>query len=203
MDEVFEQLLQKIKAYNPSASVERLREAYLYASEAHAGQKRKTGEPFVIHPLEVAGITADMGLDVDSIIAALLHDCIEDTGVSFEEIKARFGAPVAELVDGVTKLTRMPYTSKEEEQMENLRKMFLAMARDIRVILIKIADRLHNMRTINYQSEAKQREKALENHGDLRAAGAPARHAEDQVGARGPGAFVPGPGRLSRDPAGA
>lgn len=162
MDEKFGQLIEKVKSYNPSVSVERLTEAYNYASSAHEGQKRKTGEPFIIHPLETALIVAEMGLDVDSIIAALLHDCIEDTCINYDEVKVRFGQTVADLVDGVTKLTRMPYTSKEEEQMENLRKMFLAMARDIRVILIKIADRLHNMRTINYQSEAKQREKALE-----------------------------------------
>jgi GTP pyrophosphokinase len=110
----------------------------------------------------VAEIVADLGLDTDSVIAALLHDAIEDTGATHEEIAKLFGTTVAELVEGVTKLTRVQYTSKEEEQMENLRKMLMAMAKDIRVILIKICDRLHNMRTMSYQSQRKQKEKALE-----------------------------------------
>ncbi len=141
---------------------QRLFDAFTFADAAHHGQLRKSGEPYIIHPLAVADIVADLGLDVDSVIAALLHDCIEDTDATHEEIAKKFGAPVAELVEGVTKLTRVQYVTKEEEQMENLRKMLMAMAQDIRVILIKICDRLHNMRTMEYQSPKKQREKSLE-----------------------------------------
>ena len=165
MDPILERyyaLEEKIKAYNPNLDAERLFSAFTYADNAHAGQLRKDGSPYITHPLAVAEIVADLGLDVDSVIAALLHDCIEDTGATHEDIAKRFGSTVAELVEGVTKLTRVQYTSKEEEQMENLRKMLMAMAKDIRVILVKICDRLHNMRTMNYQSAKKQKEKALE-----------------------------------------
>ncbi len=155
-------LEQKILQYNPTADTGRLYAAFRYADNAHSDQLRKDGSPFVTHPLAVAEIVADQGLDIDSLIAALLHDCIEDTGSTYEDVKNHFGKDVADLVEGVTKLTRVHYTSKEEEQMENLRKMLMAMAKDIRVILIKICDRLHNMRTMNYQSPRKQREKALE-----------------------------------------
>jgi guanosine-3',5'-bis(diphosphate) 3'-pyrophosphohydrolase len=151
-----------IKENNPAADLGRIRAAFDYASNAHETQRRKDGSPFVSHPLAAAEIVAEMGLDEEAIIAALLHDCIEDTGVTHEDIAKRFGNNVAEIVEGVTKLSRVTYTSKEEEQMENLRKMLLAMAKDIRVILIKMADRLHNMRTMEYQSAAKQSEKALE-----------------------------------------
>ena len=165
MDPILERyyaLEEKIKAYNPHLDTERLFAAFNYADNAHSGQLRKDGSPFVTHPLAVAEIVADLGLDTDSVIAALLHDCIEDTGATHEDIAKQFGSTVAELVEGVTKLTRVQYTSKEEEQMENLRKMLMAMAKDIRVILVKICDRLHNMRTMNYQSAKKQKEKALE-----------------------------------------
>ncbi|MBP1736150.1 MAG: (p)ppGpp synthetase [Oscillospiraceae bacterium] len=155
-------LEERIRHYNPSAELSRLRTAFEYADNAHAQQTRKDGSPFITHPLAVAEIVADLELDTDSIIAALLHDCIEDTGATHEEIAKLFGGTVAELVEGVTKLTRVQYTSKEEEQMENLRKMLIAMARDIRVILIKICDRLHNMRTLMYHSPRKQKEIALE-----------------------------------------
>ena len=158
----YEELEKRALSYNPGLDKARLRAAYDYARVKHEGQLRKDGSPFVTHPLEVAHNCAEMGLDEDSLIAALLHDTIEDTDASHEEIARLFGESVAELVEGVTKLTRVTYTSKEEEQMENLRKMLMAMARDIRVILIKIADRLHNMQTMNFQSEAKRREKALE-----------------------------------------
>ena len=162
MDNKFKTLESKILKANPSADVKRLEDAYAYAFAKHDGQLRKDGTPFISHPLNVAEIILDMGLDVDSIIAAILHDCVEDTSATYDEIKARFGAQVAELVDGVTKLGKIPYSTKEEEQMENLRKLFMAMAKDIRVILIKLADRLHNMRTIAYQPERKQREISLE-----------------------------------------
>jgi GTP pyrophosphokinase len=160
--ESYQALEGKIEKYNPHLDTKRLYSAFQYADSAHSGQRRKDGSPFITHPLAVADIVADLELDTDSIIAALLHDCIEDTSATHEEIARLFGPSVADMVEGVTKLTRVTYTSKEEEQMENLRKMLMAMARDIRVILIKICDRLHNMRTMNYQSARKQREKALE-----------------------------------------
>ena len=160
--ERYQALEDKIKAYNPALDAQRLFSAFTYADNAHSGQLRKDGSPYITHPLAVAEIVAELELDTDSIIAALLHDCIEDTGSTHEEIAKLFGVVVADLVEGVTKLTRVQYTSKEEEQMENLRKMLMAMAKDIRVILIKICDRLHNMRTMEYQSPRKQKEKALE-----------------------------------------
>ncbi len=165
MDPVLESyhaLEEKVKAYNHNLDTKRLFAAFQYADSAHSGQLRKDGSPYITHPLAVAEIVAELELDTDSIIAALLHDCIEDTGATHEEIAKLFGNTVADLVEGVTKLTRVQYTSKEEEQMENLRKMLMAMAKDIRVILIKICDRLHNMRTMEYQSPRKQKEKALE-----------------------------------------
>ena len=137
-------------------------EAFHYAEEKHKDQKRKDGSPYIIHPLATAEIVAEMGLDSDAILASLLHDCIEDTESTYDEIAKKFGKTVADLVEAVTKLTRVNFTSLEEEQMENLRKMFLAMSKDIRVILIKIADRLHNTRTMQYQTPAKQRSKSLE-----------------------------------------
>ena len=165
MDPVLESyraLEEKIEQYNHNLDTKRLYAAFQYADNAHSGQLRKDGSPYITHPLAVAEIVSELELDTDSIIAALLHDCIEDTGATHEDIAKLFGAPVADLVEGVTKLTRVQYTSKEEEQMENLRKMLMAMAKDIRVILIKICDRLHNMRTMEYQTPRKQREKALE-----------------------------------------
>ena len=160
--EQYQKLEETIQNNHPAVDMSRIRAAFDYARKAHGDQKRKDGTPFVLHPMAAAEILAEMGLDEDSIIAAILHDSIEDTGATHEDIIKNFGARVADIVEGVTKLTRVVYTSKEEEQMENLRKMLMAMAKDIRVILIKIADRLHNMRTMEYQSEEKQREKALE-----------------------------------------
>ncbi len=160
--ERYQALEEHVKAYSPNVNTRKLFEAFSYADNAHSGQLRKSGEPYIIHPLAVAEIVAELELDLDSIIAALLHDVIEDTGVSHEEIAKQFSPAVADLVEGVTKLTRVQYVTKEEEQMENLRKMFMAMTKDIRVILIKICDRLHNMRTMEYQSAKKQREKSLE-----------------------------------------
>ena len=160
--ERYQALEDKVRSYTPNLDARRLFDAFTFADTEHHGQLRKSGEPYIIHPLAVADIVADLGLDVDSVIAALLHDTIEDTDATHEEVAKRFGEPVAELVEGVTKLTRVQYVTKEEEQMENLRKMLMAMAHDIRVILIKICDRLHNMRTMEYQSPMKQREKSLE-----------------------------------------
>ena len=158
----YQELVNSIHQHTQIKDLTKIREAFEFARRAHGDQRRKDGSLYITHPLAAAVIVAEMGVDEDSIIAAILHDCIEDTNVSYEDIAKRFGNSVADIVDGVTKLTRVVYTSKEEEQMENLRKMLMAMARDIRVILIKMADRLHNMRTMAYQSESKQREKALE-----------------------------------------
>ena len=139
-----------------------IEQAIAYANEKHKFQKRKDGSPYIIHPLAVAAIVAEFGLDTDAILASLLHDCIEDTDASHDDIAVQFGETVAELVEGVTKLTRANFTSTEQAQMENLRKMFMAMSKDIRVVLIKIADRLHNMRTMQYQTPAKQISKCRE-----------------------------------------
>jgi len=157
-----EQLLERIRRYHPTADLKPVSRAYHYAEEKHAGQVRKSGEPYVTHPAHVAYILADMELDMQSICAALLHDVVEDTSVTREDLVKEFGETITLLVDGVTKLTKIPYTSKEEQQIENLRKMFFAMAEDVRVLVIKLADRLHNMRTLKYQPETKQREIARE-----------------------------------------
>ena len=162
LDKKYRQFEEVITENNPSADLSRIRAAFDLADEAHQRQMRKDGSPYVTHPLASAEIIAEMGLDEEAIIAALLHDTIEDTDITHEDIQKHFGNSVADIVEGVTKLSRVQYTSKEEEQMENLRKMLLAMAKDIRVILIKMADRLHNMRTMEYQSARKQSEKALE-----------------------------------------
>lgn len=158
----FEELLAKIHAGSHKMDLDRIRSAYEMAREAHASQKRKDGSPYITHCIAAADICCDTGLDEDSIIAALLHDVIEDTPLTHADISKKFGEPIADIVEGVTKLTRVQYTNKEDEQMENLRKMLMAMAKDIRVILIKIADRTHNMRTMDYQSPDKQRTKSLE-----------------------------------------
>ena len=146
----------------PGADMELIDRAVDYARNKHKEQKRKDGSPYIIHPLAVAGIVTEMGLDTDAILGALLHDCIEDTDASHDDIAKLFGETVAELVEGVTKLTRADFSSTEEAQMENLRKMFMAMSKDIRVVLIKIADRLHNMRTMQYQTPEKQIKKCRE-----------------------------------------
>ena len=162
VDERYEALETSVHLYNPNADFEKMRRAYEYARDKHIHQRRKDGSPYITHPLAVAQIVADMHLDSESIMAALLHDCIEDTDATHEEIAKLFSPAVAELVEGVTKLTRVQYISKEEEQMENLRKMLMAMSKDIRVVLVKIADRLHNMRTMDYQTAEKQKQKSLE-----------------------------------------
>ena len=155
-------MILAVQRYAPNADMDLIERAYRYADGKHKDQLRKSGEPYIIHPLAVAEIVAEIGLDSDAIAAALLHDCLEDTDASFEEISRLFGETIAELVEGVTKLTRVQYSTMEEQQMENLRKMFMAMSKDIRVILIKIADRLHNTRTLQYQSPAKQISKSME-----------------------------------------
>ena len=162
VEERYEHLEKTIRGYNISADLGQIRAAYEYARECHGSQMRRDGTPYITHPIHVAQIVAEMRLDSESIIAALLHDCIEDTDSSYEDIARMFSPTIADIVDGVTKLTRVKYTTMEEEQMENLRKMLFAMSKDIRVILIKIADRLHNMRTMEYQTPAKQKKKAFE-----------------------------------------
>ena len=158
----YEHLEKTIRGYNISADLGQIKAAYEYARKHHGEQMRRDGSPYITHPIQVAQIVAEMRLDSESIIAALLHDCIEDTDSTYEDIAKLFGVTVADIVDGVTKLTRVKYSTMEEEQMENLRKMLFAMSRDIRVILIKIADRLHNMRTMEYQTPEKQKKKAFE-----------------------------------------
>ena len=161
-DLMYADLEKKIRAAGHSMDLGRIRAAYDMAKRAHEGQLRKDGSPYVTHCVAAADISVDLGLDEDSICAALLHDVIEDTALTHADIAHSFGSAVADIVEGVTKLTRVQYTSKEDEQMENLRKMLMAMAKDIRVILIKIADRLHNMRTMDYQTPDKRRTKSLE-----------------------------------------
>ena len=162
LQEQYELLEKTIRSYNPSADFVQIRAAFEYADKCHEGQKRKSGEPYIIHPLAVAQIVADQKLDSESIIAALLHDVIEDTAATHEEVEKLFSPTIANLVEGVSKLTRIQYATKEDEQMENLRKMLFAMSKDIRVILIKVSDRLHNMRTMEYQTPPKQKQKSLE-----------------------------------------
>lgn len=162
-DTLYEELVSSVKKYHPSADISLIEKAYQLAADAHKEQKRKSGEAYIIHPLCVAIILADLELDKETIAAGLLHDVVEDTIMTMEELSAEFGSEVALIVDGVTKLGRLNYSAdKVEEQAENLRKMFLAMAKDIRVILVKLADRLHNMRTAKYWSPPKQKEKARE-----------------------------------------
>ena len=160
--EHYDSLMRTIATRNMNVDMDAIERAIRYAENKHASQKRKDGSPYIIHPLSVAEIVAEIGLDTDAILGALLHDCIEDTDSTYDEIARQFGSTVAALVEGVTKLTRVEYSTLEEQQMENLRKMFMAMSRDIRVILIKIADRLHNTRTMQYQSPAKQISKSRE-----------------------------------------
>ena len=161
--EQYDNLEKNVRSYNPSADFAQIRAAFEFAQEAHKDQKRKSGEPYIIHPLAVAQIVAEeLRLDSESIMAALLHDVIEDTGATHEDVARIFSPTIADLVEGVSKLTRIQYATKEDEQMENLRKMLIAMSKDIRVILIKIADRLHNMRTMEYQTPMKQKQKSLE-----------------------------------------
>src|SRR5438132_3130092 len=152
----FEDLLEKVRAYSPDADVELLRRAYVFSAFEHRGQVRHSGEPYLIHPLAVASILADMRLDPVAIAAGLLHDVVEDTLTTIEKIQEHFGAEVAHVVEGVTKISAIPFSSSEERQAENFRKMLLAMVDDIRVILVKLADRLHNMRTLNHLPEERR-----------------------------------------------
>ena len=151
-----------LASYLSHDQIDQVRRAYFFAEQAHVGQRRRTGEPYVTHPLAVAGILAEMHMDHQSLMAAMLHDVIEDTGISKEALGNQFGAAVAELVDGVSKLTQIEFQSRAEAQAENFQKMAMAMAKDIRVILVKLADRLHNMRTLGVLKPDKRRRIARE-----------------------------------------
>ncbi len=161
-EHLVDELIAEVEAYNPDVDKDLLRRAFELAERAHAGQTRRSGEAFIHHPLEVARICAGLHLDEQTIAAALLHDVVEDTGAELEEIRTEFGDEIAQLVDGVTKLTRISFQSREQAEAENYRKMIVAMAQDVRVILVKLADRLHNMRAIEYQTKQKQAQKARE-----------------------------------------
>src|SRR6187397_2774365 len=152
----FEDLLEKDRAYSPDADVELLRRAYVFSAFEHRGQVRHSGEPYLIHPLAVADFLADLKLDVVAVASGLLHDVVEDTLTTIERITELFGPEVAHVVEGVTKISTIPFSSSEERQAENFRKMLLAMVDDIRVILVKLADRLHNMRTLSHMPEDRQ-----------------------------------------------
>src|SRR5512142_784904 len=152
----FEDVLEKVRDFSPDADVELLRRAYVFSAFEHKGQVRHSGEPYLVHPLEVADILADMRLDAVTIAAGLLHDVVEDTLTTPERIRELFGPEVAHIVEGVTKLSTIPFSSSEERQAENFRKMLLAMVDDIRVILVKLGDRLHNMRTLHYLPEERR-----------------------------------------------
>lgn len=158
----FEELMAALKESNRPYDFDMITQAYEYADKAHERQMRQSGEPYITHPIAVARILVELGMDTETICAGLLHDVVEDTASTLDEIKKMFGADVALMVDGVTKLTKLSYSSKEQRQAENVRKMLLAMAKDVRVIIVKLADRLHNMRTGEYWKEYKRREKALE-----------------------------------------
>ena len=162
MDPLYAKLTDAIEKSNKSYDLERIKAAYTMARQAHEGQMRSSGDPYISHPLEVAIILVGLGMDSDTIIGGILHDVVEDTSITLEDIQKRFGGDVADLVDGVTKLANIPYSSRAEQQAENVRKMLLAMAKDVRVVIIKLADRLHNMRTLDYRTPEKQRVKSLE-----------------------------------------
>src|SRR5258708_5447962 len=151
------ELVERVKAYDPNADEDALNSAYVFAMKAHGSQTRASGDPYFSHPLEVAGILTEMKLDTASIVAALLHDTVEDTHISLDDIEKHFGVDVRKLVDGVTKLSMIKWESHQQEQAENFRKLVLAMSNDIRVLLIKLADRLHNMRTLHYLASAEKR----------------------------------------------
>ena len=160
-EQLYRALVDRVRKYHPSADISMIEKAYRIGTEVHAGQVRKSGEPYIIHPLWVAIILANLEMDKETIVAGMLHDAVEDTEMTLEDVTREFSAEIALLVDGVTKLGQLSYAhDKLEVQAENLRKMFLAMAKDIRVIIIKLADRLHNMRTLQFMTEAKQKEKA-------------------------------------------
>src|SRR5438094_3283122 len=158
----FEDILEKVEANHPDADLDVLRRAYIFSAIEHRGQLRSSGEPYLIHPLEVAGILADLRLDITSVATGLLHDVVEDTLTTIEVIEAYFGKEIAHIVEGVTKIGKIVFSSEEEKQAANLRKMILAMVDDVRVVLVKLADRLHNMRTLQYLKPEKRKRIAQE-----------------------------------------
>lgn len=169
---MIDKLLEKIDKNCNNVDVEMVKKAYDFAEKAHKDQKRESGEPYIIHPIAVAEILAELGMDTNTIVAGLLHDVIEDTEFSYDETVSLFNAEIANLVEGVTKLTKlgeMEYKTKEEQQADNVRKMLLAMAKDIRVIIIKLADRLHNMRTLKFMPAKKAKKQSKRDIGYLRA----------------------------------
>ncbi|MDP6981169.1 MAG: HD domain-containing protein, partial [Myxococcota bacterium] len=157
----FNDIADRMLEYNPDTDLELLQRAYVYSAKVHDGQERLSGEPYLVHPLEVAGILVDMRMDDVSVAAGLLHDTLEDTLTTYDELERVFGEQVAFLVDGLTKIAKIEFNSVREHQAENFRKMLLAMSKDIRILLIKLADRLHNMRTLHYLSDEKQQRIAL------------------------------------------
>ena len=159
---LYDKLITTIREYHPSTDLSMVEKAYKLARDAHKDQKRKSGEPYIIHPLAVAEVLAELGFDAHSVAAGLLHDTVEDTKVTLEEVDAEFGEQVADIVDGVTKISMMTFDSKEEQQAENIRKMILAMSHDIRVPIVKLADRVHNMRTLDFQKAHKRQRIAQE-----------------------------------------
>jgi GTP pyrophosphokinase len=155
-------ILEKILSYHQTADLDTVRKAYVFSAKVHQGQVRLSGEPYLTHPMEVAHILAQLKMDVPTVVTGLLHDSIEDTLTTLDELRSIFGDEVADLVEGVTKIGKISFRTSEERQAENFRKMLLAMARDLRVIMVKLADRLHNMRTLDFQPEARQRKIAQE-----------------------------------------
>ena len=194
---VLEPLIKTVRATHPKADIRLIDRAYEVAAHWHAGQMRKSGDPYITHPLAVTTILAELGMNSDTLCAALLHDTVEDTAYTLAELRKDFGEEVAALVDGVTKLDRVKYGDAAEA--ETVRKMVVAMSRDIRVLVIKLADRLHNMRTLRYLAREKQVRKSQEVAGDLRPAGAPAGHEHHQVGTGRPGLRDPVPQAVRRD----
>jgi len=162
MDKLYSKIEAAMEKSGKQYDTGLIRSAYELAFRSHDGQLRKSGDPYITHPVAVTLILIEYGMDSETIAAALLHDVVEDTSVTLEDVTKQFGKSIALLVDGVTKLTKMSFSTKEEQQAENVRKMLLAMAQDVRVIIIKLADRLHNMRTMKFKSDSKQRQKALE-----------------------------------------
>ena len=180
------ELVERVKATDPAADEDTINRAYVFSMKAHGTQKRASGDPYFSHPLEVAGILTELKLDGASIVTALLHDTIEDTLTTLDEIERLFGPTIAKLVDGVTKLSRLELQSDQTKQAENFRKLLLAMSEDIRVLLVKLADRLHNMRTLGYIADAdKRRTVAREDAGNLCSVGGTDRHERDEGRARG------------------
>ena len=159
----FSELMKIVETNGNDYDIEKIRSAYSFAEQSHGDQRRVSGIPYILHPTSVACIVAELGMDTDTICGALLHDVVEDTSVSLETVSRRYGKDVAKLIDGVTKISKIPFSTREEQQAENIRKMLIAMADDIRVIIIKLADRLHNMRTMDCMPEQKRRDKSVEN----------------------------------------